>query len=139
MYIKRVLVSVFLAASISLSAQEQEKAIELEEIIVTAQGREEKMLEVPITMSSVSSNLLELTNTTNLQDLSNFVPGVYFRGHQPHRSTFVIRGLSSDEVSPTAQPRVSAYFNNAPISRASMAKTNLFDIDRKSTRLNSSH
>ena len=130
MYIKRVLVLVFLAVSISLSAQEPETVVDLDEIVVTAQGREEKMLEVPITMSSINSNFLELTNTNNLQDLSGFVPGVYFRGHQPHRSTFVIRGLSSDEVSPTAQPRISAYFNNTPISRATMAKTNLFDMER---------
>jgi len=127
---KRVLLSGFLAISISLTAQETERVTQLEEVIVTAQGREEKMLEVPITMSSIGGAFLELTNTANLQSLSDFIPGLNIRIQTPHRPTFVIRGLTSDEVSPTAQPRVSTYFNNAPISRASMAKSSLFDMER---------
>jgi outer membrane receptor protein involved in Fe transport len=146
MRVKKVLVSVFLMAGMSLAAQETakektkekaqetthetEQVLNLEEVVVTTQGREEKMLEVPITMSTVSGDLLELTNTTNLTDLSDFVPGLHIRVQTPNRPTFVIRGLTSDEVSPTAQPRVSTYFNNAPISRATMAKSNLYDMER---------
>jgi outer membrane receptor protein involved in Fe transport len=111
-------------------AQEIENVFNLKEVIVTAQGREERLLEVPITMSSISSDFLELTNVVHLQDFSNYVPGLHIRIQTPHRPTFVIRGLTSDEVSPTAQPRVSTYFNNAPISRASMAKSALFDMER---------
>ena len=127
---KRTLVSVFLMASVSLAAQEIEQEYTIEEVVVTAQGREEKMLNVPITMNSIGSNLLELTNTENLQNLSDFVPGLNIRIYTLNRPTFVIRGLTSDEVSPAAQPRVSVYFNNAPISRASMAKSNLYDMER---------
>ena len=130
MNIKRVLLAGFLAASISIIAQETEKVLNLEEVIVTAQGREEKMLEVPITMSSISQEFLELTNTKDLQTLSDFIPGLNIRIQTPHRPSYVIRGLTSDEVSPTAQPRVSTYFNNAPISRASMAKSSIFDLER---------
>jgi len=130
MIMKKVLLSGFLAISVSLIAQETEKVFNLEEVIVTAQGREEKMLEVPITMSSLSNDFLKLTNTRDLQTLSDFVPGLNIRIQTPHRPTYVIRGLTSDEVSPTAQPRVSTYFNNAPMSRASMAKSNLFDMER---------
>jgi outer membrane receptor protein involved in Fe transport len=130
MYIKKALLVSFLTACLTLSAQETENAVNLEEVIVTAQGREERMLVVPITMNSLSGSFLETTNTTDLMQLSTFVSGLNIRVQTPHRPTFVIRGLTSDEVSPTAQPRVSTYFNNAPISRASMAKSNLFDIER---------
>ena len=128
---KNVLLSALLTVSVSLIAQEKtENEINLDEVIVTAQGREEKMLEVPITMNSISYNFLELTNTKNLTNLSDFVPGLHIRVQTPNRPTFVIRGLTSDEVSPTAQPRVSTYFNNAPISRATMAKSNIYDMER---------
>jgi len=128
MNIKKILPTVFLAISISLSADEI--VIILDDVVVTAQGREELMSEVPITMSTLRGHFLEQTNTQNLVDLANFVPGLNVRIQTPHRPTFVIRGLTSDEVSPTAQPRVSTYFNNAPISRASMAKSNLLDMER---------
>ncbi|MDR0332172.1 MAG: TonB-dependent receptor [Dysgonamonadaceae bacterium] len=130
MELKKTLLLGFTAACLTLTAQETENVINLEEVIVTAQGREERMLVVPITMNSLSGNFLETTNTTDLTQLSNFVPGLNVRIQTPYRPTFVIRGLTSDEVSPTAQPRVSTYFNNAPISRASMAKSNLFDMER---------
>jgi outer membrane receptor protein involved in Fe transport/rhodanese-related sulfurtransferase len=130
MELKKTLLLGFTAACLTLTAQETENIINLEEVIVTAQGREERMLVVPITMNSLSGHFLETTNTTDLTQLSNFVPGLNVRIQTPYRPTFVIRGLTSDEVSPTAQPRVSTYFNNAPISRASMAKSNLFDMER---------
>lgn len=132
MNMKFLLFPFFLTISVSSSAQDTAfaKALNLEEIVVTAQGREEKIVQVPITMNSLSNTFLELTHTMDLQSLSDFVPGLNIRVQTPHRPTFVIRGLTSDEVSPTAQPRVSTYFNNAPISRASMAKSNLFDMER---------
>ena len=132
MKLKQTLLLGFLAISALLSAQETEieSTINLDEVVVTAQGREERMLVVPITMSSLSGSFLQQTNTMDLQALSNFVPGLNITYHALHRPRFVIRGVTSDEVSPTAQPRVSTYFNNAPISRASMSRSNLFDMER---------
>jgi outer membrane receptor protein involved in Fe transport len=65
-----------------------------------------------------------------LGPLSEFVPGLYIREQGANRPSFVIRGLSSDEVSASAQPRVSVYSNNVPINRASGASLELFDIER---------
>ena len=46
------------------------------------------------------------------------------------RPSFVIRGLTSDEVSPAAQPRISVFYNNVPISRANGAAVELFDMQQ---------
>ncbi|KAA6329235.1 TonB-dependent receptor [termite gut metagenome] len=102
----------------------------LETIIVTAQLREQQVLDIPVTLSTISAQMLENTHTTNLEQLSNFVPGLNIRIQTPHRPSFVIRGLTSDEVSPTAQPRVSVYYNQVPTSRASMAVSELYDMER---------
>jgi outer membrane receptor protein involved in Fe transport len=112
--------------SITLSRSE----VALEPVTVTAQQREQQMLDIPMTMSTLSAQMLENTATRDLEQLSNFVPGLNIRIQTPHRPSFVIRGLTSDEVSPTAQPRVSVYFNNVPTSRASMAVTELYDMER---------
>ena len=104
--------------------------VSLEEVVVTAQKREQKLLDVPITLSTISVQTLESTNTRNLEQLSDFVPGLSIRMQTPHRPNIAIRGLTSDETSPTAQPRVSVYFNNVSVSRASMAVTEMFDMER---------
>ncbi|MDR3329196.1 MAG: TonB-dependent receptor [Prevotellaceae bacterium] len=117
---------------LSAAAQGEESTMHdtIETVVVTAQQREQRLLDVPITLSSLSARELESTVTRNLEQLSALVPGLNVRIQTPHRPTFVIRGLSSDEVSPTAQPRVSVYFNNIPTSRASMALTELYDMER---------
>ena len=69
-------------------------------------------------------------NITELGSLSEFVPGLYIREQGANRPSFVIRGLTSEEVSASAQPRVSVYNNNVPINRANGASVELFDMER---------
>ena len=104
--------------------------VTLSEVVVTAQKREQRLLDVPITLSNISGQMLEITNTRNMEQFSDFVPGLNIRIQTPHRPNISIRGLTSDETSPTAQPRVSVYFNNVSVSRASMAVTEMFDMER---------
>ncbi|MDR0835261.1 MAG: TonB-dependent receptor [Tannerella sp.] len=113
-------------ASFDIFAQD----IALEEVIITAQHREQNLLEVPITISNISAKMLENTATRNLEQLSALVPGLNIRIQTPHRPTLVIRGVTSDEVNLTDQPRVSVYFNQVPTSRSSMAITELYDLER---------
>ena len=107
-----------------------EDNIHIEPISVTAQKREQQILDVPITMSALDSHFLKENNITELDQLSEFVPGLQIRMQGTNRPSFVIRGLTSDEVSPAAQPRVSVFYNNVPINRSSGAAENLFDMER---------
>jgi len=106
------------------------KNIYLEPITVSAQKREQQILDVPAAISSLSATHLERLNITELTPLSELVPGLYIREQGANRPSFVIRGLSSEEVSASAQPRVSVYSNNVPINRASGASVELFDMER---------
>ena len=102
----------------------------LEPITVTAQQREQQILDIPAAISTISGRMIEITNIREMEQIADFVPGMNARIQTPHRPSFVIRGLTSDEVSPNAQPRVSVYFNKVPTSRASMAVTELYDMER---------
>ncbi len=106
----------------------QKQDINLESITVTSQKREQQIIDVPITMKVIDSRFMENNNITELTELSAFVPGLQIRMQGTDRPAFVIRGLTSDEVSPAAQPRVSVYFNNVPVSRVSGAAIELFDM-----------
>lgn len=104
--------------------------IHLEPVTVNAQKREQQILDVPAAISAVTANTIERLNITELGPLSDFVPGLYIREQGANRPSYVIRGLSSEEVSASAQPRVSVYSNNVPINRASGASVELFDMER---------
>lgn len=107
-----------------------ENNVHLEPISVTAQKREQQILDVPITMTALDSPFLTENNITELDQLAEFVPGLQVRMQGTNRPSFVIRGLTSDEVSPAAQPRVSVFYNNVPINRSSGAAVSLFDMNR---------
>jgi iron complex outermembrane recepter protein len=104
--------------------------IKLEGVTVTSQKREQQVLDVPITLSVINSGFMEDNNITELDKLSVFVPGLLVRMQGVDRPSFVIRGLTSDEVSPAAQPRISVFYNNVPVSRANGAAMELFDMQQ---------
>ena len=104
--------------------------IHIEPVTINAQKREQQILDVPAAISAVTANTLERSNITELGPLSEFVPGLYIREQGANRPSFVIRGLSSEEVSASAQPRVSVFSNNVPVNRTSGASVELFDMER---------
>jgi iron complex outermembrane receptor protein len=106
------------------------KGITLEGVTVTSQKREQQVLDVPITMNVINSGFMENNNINSLDALSVFVPGLLVRMQGVDRPSFVIRGLTSDEVSPSAQPRISVFYNNVPVSRANGAAVELFDMQQ---------
>ena len=125
-----LLVSLSTATAQTIENNEPDNIIELKEIVITSQHGEQKMLDIPASISVISSRTLESSNVVNMEQLAGFVPGLNILVQSPGRPNLVIRGLTSDEVSPTAQPRVSVYLNHAPISRATMAITELYDMER---------
>jgi iron complex outermembrane receptor protein len=104
--------------------------ITLDGVTVTSQKREQQILDVPITLSVINSGFMVDNNITELDEMAVFVPGLQVRMQGTDRPSFVIRGLTSDEVSPAAQPRISVFYNNVPISRANGAAMELFDMQQ---------
>ncbi len=103
---------------------------DLQGIVVTAQKREQQIKDVPISMSAINQQTMTDLSIQNLDEFANLVPGLNIRVQSNQRPNFVIRGLTSDEVSPNAQPRVSLFMNNAPLTQASSGLLELYDMDR---------
>ncbi len=82
-------------------AQERTGVDGLEEIVVTAQKREQKLQDVPMAVTAVSGAQLEQQGITQFQDLLRSVPGVSFAGTEPGQSRYAIRGVSTEASSPT--------------------------------------
>ncbi len=103
---------------------------DLQGVMVTAQKREQQIQNVPISIHAISGKTISDLSIQNLDHFSDQVPGLNIRVQSNQRPSFVIRGLTSDEVSPGAQPRVSLFFNNAPITQASGGVIELYDMER---------
>lgn len=70
----------------------------MEEIIVTAQKRDQSVLDVAATMDVISAEFLERTNTTELDDLSRVLPNVVIQEQAVSLLSFNIRGITDASV-----------------------------------------
>src|ERR1700734_1948656 len=73
----------------------------LEEIVVTAQKREQKLQDVPISVSAVSGADLDSSGAHDFRDILLSIPGLSYSGTEPGQSNYSIRGVSTGASSPT--------------------------------------
>jgi len=105
-------------------------AQQLEEIIVTAQKREQAATDVPIALSAYSGQFLEDLGLRELDEVSDFVPGLQVQLQSPNNPGLVIRGITSDDGAANQEARVSVFIDGVPASRARGAVSELFDLER---------
>jgi iron complex outermembrane recepter protein len=68
---------------------------ELQEVIVTANRREENLQNVPITIQVLTGETLANLNATTFDDFVRYLPGVTAHGVGPGQNTIYIRGLGN--------------------------------------------
>jgi outer membrane receptor protein involved in Fe transport len=100
------------------------------EIVVTAQLREQKLIDVPITVTAFTGAQLGALGIQDLHTLSLQTPGFYFENHSIDFAPVVMRGISDTNTDPTDEPRISIYQDGVSISQIVAANVELFDIQR---------
>ena len=111
----------------STSAQENAASTTLEEIVVTANKREQKLDEVDGAVSAVSGTEIRQREVTTVTDLQKVLPNTVIasRGNQAY-ANFTIRGIASPDF---YNPAVQVYVDGVPQTSANLAQ-DLFDVRR---------
>jgi iron complex outermembrane recepter protein len=105
----------------------------LEEIIVTAQRREENLQEVPISMTAVSGeNLATLfEGGEDIRALATRIPGLYAESSNGRLAPrFYMRGLGNTDFDLAASQSVSVLFDEVVQENVILKSFPLFDIER---------
>ena len=117
-----------LVASPCLAADEAtDEESYIEEIIVTAEKREENILEVPLTMSAFSEQMIEELGMTNNADLEQLVPGLQFGDDHGTAIRGIMSQLNREGHTDLA---VAVYVNGVYTVDSYGLAPNLFDMDR---------
>jgi outer membrane receptor protein involved in Fe transport len=101
-----------------------------EEIIVTANKREESINKVGLTIKALGAAQLEQQRVTTLADLSAAVPGLSFAQTENATPVYTLRGIGFYDTAIGSPPAVSVYLDQAPLSYPVMTALTLFDIER---------
>ena len=112
---------------------------DLQEVVVTAQKRSEKLMDVPMSVSAIAGESLEALHIDSLGELAGYVPGmaIYSNG-TPGLEQIVIRGVNSSAQNFMSGPTVGTYIDDLPVGSSTGgarggeigADLNPYDLDR---------
>lgn len=124
-----------LATIASLPAHAQQSGA-LEEIVVTAQKREQNLQDVAVSVQVLGNQQLEQLNLNNFQDYVEFLPTVSWLQERPGISQVYMRGISSggDGVHSGSLPSVGVYLDEQPVTTINhVLDVHIYDIARIET------
>lgn len=120
-----------LVQPVTLLAQEPTAAAGLEEIVVTAQRREQSLQEVPLSIEAYSGEQLALQGYRNMEDLSAFSPSLSIGdGNSVQDQQIRVRGFGTTGNSLTLEQAVPIFVDDIHFGRQSMIKTAFLDVER---------
>ncbi|MGK0442811.1 MAG: iron complex outermembrane receptor protein [Pseudohongiellaceae bacterium] len=125
------IISASMAAS-NVSLAEEEKKLVLEEVLVTAQKRQQNLQKVPVSITSYSAMELESKSITSIIDLEKSVPNIQLRASRATNSTLTayIRGVGQQDPLWGFEPGVGVYVDDVYYARPQAAVIDVFDVER---------
>ena len=103
----------------------------LEEIVVTAQKREESIQDVGIAMTAFSGDQLRDLGYTNSMELTSLSPGVHFSSTTATQyQQFTIRGVTQSDFADHTEPPNAVYIDEGYVASPQAQVFAMFDLDR---------
>ncbi|MBR9911986.1 MAG: TonB-dependent receptor [Gammaproteobacteria bacterium] len=103
---------------------------QIEEVVVTAQKREQSLQDVPININAMSGDRLAELNIQQFDELAGFIPGLEVQEQSANNPAFVIRGITSDSGESHIEPRIAVFQDGVSSSRSRGSFFELHDLER---------
>jgi iron complex outermembrane receptor protein len=102
----------------------------LEEVVITAQKRTERLQDVPVSASVLSGDAVSQANATDISDINRLVPSVQLKGTFNGRVPLAMRGISTNanEGAIGLTSGVAILLDGVPVPSDSFAANNLDDV-----------
>ncbi len=104
----------------------------IEEIVVTAQYREERLQDVPISISAFTGDDLRDLRIFTPADLARVTPGLFMNRSSVNQSDpeFTVRGIGTNDSSTNQNPAIPLYVDGVSVPFNAMVGHILFDMER---------
>lgn len=109
---------------------QEEASVGLEDIVVTAQRREERLQDIPLAVTAFTSEDLERSAAAGIQDVAAKAPGVTLTQFNIGEPQLYIRGVGSSSDSAASDPSVGVSIDEVSIGRAGASALAFLDINR---------
>ncbi len=103
----------------------------LEEVIVTAQKRDQALSDVPIAISVISDEQFERSGGNGIESLLLSVPGLTSRGNvSPRARSLFLRGVGTISFSIASEPSVGTVIDGVALAASGNAFSDMYDVER---------
>jgi len=115
----------------SSTVKNEQSFLPIEEIVVNAQKRTERLIDIPVAITVLDSEQLENRSVTTLSDIKTLVPSLSIRkGNTSRNSSIFLRGLGTTSFSIGAEPSVSTVVDGVVLARSGQAFTWYDEFER---------
>ncbi len=131
---KLTTISSIIALSTALSgvsySASAEEAFVIEDIVVTAQKRSERLRDVPISMSALGAEQIDQTGVRDLKSIAEYIPNLQISQSNDFRSTVTIRGVGAQSRNIGFDARVGVYVDGVYMGQSPSLNQELLDLER---------
>jgi len=136
-YTRSILAALLIGLGINLSgtawAQNEpaaEESLTLEEVVITAQKREQTLQEVPISVTAFSGDFVTEQGVQDIRDIQGLAPNLSIKSRGDTEASVFIRGIGSQAPGIGADPAVGIFIDGMVASRGTNATAAIFDVER---------
>ncbi|MGB0219818.1 MAG: TonB-dependent receptor [Sinimarinibacterium flocculans] len=106
------------------------RATQIEEIVVTAQKKEQSLQDVPISVTAVDGAFIQMTNAVDLAEVAAYVPNVRVDADDLGSPQLFIRGFGTNAFNPSFESSVGFVQDEIYFGRPGYFTESMFDVDR---------
>lgn len=134
-FVKQYLPQAILLSSISVGASPlvfAQENLSLEEVIVTAQRREQSLQDVPVAVTAFDAEALKRTGVATIVDLQRSIPNTTLQVSRGTNSTLTayVRGIGQADPLWGFEPGVGLYVDDVYLARPQSGVLDVYDVER---------
>lgn len=130
MYYKNKLALAVVAAVATTSGSALAQSPQIEEVVITAQKREQTLQDVPVAVSAFGGDFMKKANITDVRGLVDFTPGFSGRTEDSFTDAMSMRGIVTNDFGIGGDPSVAVFQDGVWAGRTGGVQMSFFDIAR---------
>ncbi len=124
-----LVITAFYGGIIGVSSAQEDSALVIDEIVVTARNRAESLNDIPLSITAFDKDSIEKRTITELTDVARFTPGFSFEDFSGGFATPIIRGQAQTVITGLEQ-NVSTFFDGLYVPRSWAIDVGTSNIER---------
>ena len=122
--------TVALAAASPAANRSASGAVSVQEIVVTAERREKKLTDVPVSVGAVTGQTLETLGVTDAAQLAALVPGLSYSEHRTHPGAAPFAEVTLNSYGMSNESPIAFYLDDTHLAPPSSITAQMFDVQR---------